>query len=49
MKPNNIKCIWLACIAAVAVCTTMTTVYATPPQDNIGTAYISSVVGVNGE
>jgi hypothetical protein len=27
----------------------MTTVYATPPQDNIGTAYISSVVGVNGE
>ena len=45
MKPNNIKCIWLACIAAVAMCMTLNTAYA----DNLGNGYISNVTGVNGE
>jgi hypothetical protein len=49
MKTNISKCIWTACITAVALCITMTTAYASAPQDNIGTGYISSVVGVNGE
>ena len=39
MKTNISKCIWTACIAAVAVCITMTT--ATAAQ--LGQAYISSV------
>jgi hypothetical protein len=43
MKTNRSKCIWTACIAAVAVCTTMTTAYA----DNLGQGYISNVTGVN--
>jgi hypothetical protein len=41
MKRNNIKCIWLACIAAVAVCMTLNTAYA----DNLGNGYISNVTG----
>jgi hypothetical protein len=41
MKPNNIKCIWLACIAAVAMCMTLNTAYA----DNLGNGYISNVTG----
>lgn len=45
MKPNRTKCIWTACIAAVAMCITMTTAYA----DNLGNGYISNVTGVNGE
>jgi hypothetical protein len=55
IKPNKTKCsIWIGCIAFLALGTIVTvhmmpnTAYAVPPQDNIGTAYISSVVGVNG-
>ena len=46
MKTNLNKCIWTACIAAVAVCMTLSTAHA---GNNLGNAYISSVVGVNGE
>jgi hypothetical protein len=45
MKPNSSKCICTALIAAVALCTAMTTAYA----DNLGNGYISNVTGVNGE
>jgi prealbumin domain-containing protein len=46
MKPNSIKCIWAACIAVAVLCITGGTASA---QGNLGAAYISSVVGVNGE
>src|SRR4029453_2448209 len=42
MKINRSKCIWAACITAVALCITMTTAYA----DNLGNGYISNVIGV---
>src|ERR1041385_1829861 len=43
MKPNRNKCLWIACIAAVAVCTTLSTVSAA--GENLGTGYISNVTG----
>jgi prealbumin domain-containing protein len=47
MKTNISKCIWIACIAVIAMCITVTN--ATAQGGNGGNAYISSVVGVNGE
>ena len=41
MKASRNKCIWLTCIAAVAVCMTLNTAYA----DNLGNGYISNVTG----
>src|SRR4029453_6423484 len=41
MKINRSKCIWAACMAAVALCTIMTTAFAAPA--NLGSAYISNV------
>lgn len=39
MKPNRNKCIWAACIAAIAVCLTISVNAA----DNLGSGYVSSV------
>src|SRR5438552_10613150 len=39
MKPNRSKCIWAACIAAIAVCMTINVNAA----DNLGHGYVSSV------
>jgi hypothetical protein len=39
MKPNRSKCIWAACIAAIAVCMTINVKAA----DNLGHGYVSSV------
>ena len=48
MKPNN-KCIWAACIAAMAVCTILavctTLSTARAAGENLGTGYISNVTG----
>ncbi len=48
MKPNRSKCLWTACIAAMAICMTMSVAGAGDPA-NLGDAYISNVTGVNGE
>ncbi len=45
MKPNRSKCIWTACIAAMAVCITMSV----DAADNLGHGYVSSVTPANGE
>jgi hypothetical protein len=47
IKPNKTNCILAAFITVVALCITMTTAYAS--GENLGSAYISSVTGVNGE
>jgi hypothetical protein len=46
IRSNRNNCIWTACIAAVALCITMTTAY--PAGQNLGTGYISNVTGANG-
>jgi hypothetical protein len=43
MKLNRTKCIWVACIAALALCTTSSTARAA--GENLGTGYISNVTG----
>jgi hypothetical protein len=45
MKPTRSKCIWVACIAAVAVCITMGTVGAGPA--NLGNATVSNVTSTS--
>jgi hypothetical protein len=43
IKPNKNKCIWTACIAAIAVCMTLSTASAAGHPANLGSAYISNV------
>ncbi len=45
MKPNRSKYLWTACIAAMAVCITMSV----DAADNLGHGYVSSVTPANGE
>ena len=42
---NSSKCLWTACIAAMAVCMTMSTPHVQGAA-NLGEAYISNVVSV---
>jgi hypothetical protein len=46
MKPNRTKCTWAACIAAMAVCMTLSTAHVEGGGANLGNAYISNVVSV---
>jgi len=50
IKPNRSKCLWTACIAAVAVSVTMSTVpvQGQGPPANLGSAYVSNVTGASG-
>src|SRR6266511_3262108 len=43
MKPNRSKYLWTVCIAAVAVCMSITMSAVGPPPSNLGTAFVSSV------
>src|SRR5262245_9861462 len=46
MKTNISKCIWTACIAAIAVCMTVSRAAA---ADNLGHGFVSNVTAANGE
>jgi hypothetical protein len=47
MKPNRSKCLWPACIAAMAVCMTMSTAHVQGAPANLGTGYVSSVTSTS--
>ena len=48
MKPNRSKCIWTACIAAMAMCMSMTMSAVGPPPGNLGAGYVSNVTSSGG-